>query len=236
MSSAKARLSVVVDHGVAAVLDHDGLAVEALQPGQRLGEGGGLASQRCGVERRGLMSRTPSSRGRRRAVRSLVQIVACRLPGLQVDRRPSPRAPSRSTRSRSSPAPPSRQTQTPLIATSRSAGSNAASVVPTAARIRPQFGSSPWIAHLSRLLRATARADLDGVGLARPRRTTVIAMSCSAPSASRDQLPGEVGADVGARRRRSSSRVGCDAARAARPAAARCRWSTCSRRSRAGRR
>ena len=33
---------VLVDHRVAAVLDHDDLAVEALQPGQRLDQGGGL--------------------------------------------------------------------------------------------------------------------------------------------------------------------------------------------------
>jgi hypothetical protein len=32
----------VVGHGVAAVLDDDGLAVEPLQPGQRLDQGGGL--------------------------------------------------------------------------------------------------------------------------------------------------------------------------------------------------
>ena len=39
MSSAKAALSVVVDHGVAAVLDDDERAAELLEPGQRLDEG-----------------------------------------------------------------------------------------------------------------------------------------------------------------------------------------------------
>ena len=39
MSWAKAALSVVVDHGVAAVLDHDERAAEPLEPRQRLDEG-----------------------------------------------------------------------------------------------------------------------------------------------------------------------------------------------------
>ena len=38
MSAAKARLERVVGHRVAAVLDHDDLAVQLLEPGQRLGE------------------------------------------------------------------------------------------------------------------------------------------------------------------------------------------------------
>ncbi len=69
----------------------------------------------------------------------------------------------RSTSARSSPTPPARQTWTPFIVTSRAAGSKAARVVPTAARTRPQLGSLPKIAHLKRLLRATARADLERV-------------------------------------------------------------------------
>ena len=38
-------LEVVVDHGVAAILDHHGLARVGLQPGQRLGEDRGLLDQ-----------------------------------------------------------------------------------------------------------------------------------------------------------------------------------------------
>ena len=141
----------------------------------------------------------------------------------------------RSTLPRSSPAAPSRQTQTPLMATASCSGSKAASVVPTAASTRPQFGSSPWIAHLSRLLRATARPTVDGVvarrraGRPRPR------CSCVAPSASSTSC-----------RARSAQTV-CDggeqlvvgrrgARTRRRRAAARCRWWTCSRRSRPGRR
>ena len=42
MSSAKARRQRVVDHRVAAVLDHDDVAVELLEPRQRTGEDGDL--------------------------------------------------------------------------------------------------------------------------------------------------------------------------------------------------
>ena len=77
-----------------------------------------------------------------------------------------------------------RQTSTPLSETSRSNGSNAAVVVPMAARTRPQFGSRPNTAHLNRLLRATERpTSTASVSEAAP--TTSTAMSCSDPSASR---------------------------------------------------
>ena len=71
-------LEGVVGHRVAAVLHHDDLAVVALQPGQRLGEGGGLGGVGGGVlvVRSSVMRSTRCSRGRRRAVRSLVQTVA----------------------------------------------------------------------------------------------------------------------------------------------------------------
>ena len=56
----------LVGHRVAAVLDHDGLAVEPVQPGQRLDQRGrlgrGVGSIRLSVS---VMSSTPSSRGRR---------------------------------------------------------------------------------------------------------------------------------------------------------------------------
>ena len=42
-------LQLVADHGVAAVLDHDDLVVEALQPRQRLDEGRGLGPRRCAI-------------------------------------------------------------------------------------------------------------------------------------------------------------------------------------------
>ena len=69
-----------------------------------------------------------------------------------------------------------------MVTSSRS-GSKAARVVPTAASTRPQLGSAPKIAHLKRLLRATARATSRASStLAAP--TTSMAMSWWAPSAS----------------------------------------------------
>lgn len=89
----------------------------------------------------------------------------------------------RSTLSRSSPNEPSRHTHTPLIATFTWSGSKTASVVPTADSTRPQFGSSPWMAHLSRLLRAMERPTVTASSSdAAP--TTSIAMALDAPSAS----------------------------------------------------
>src|SRR5262249_48432334 len=80
-------------------------------------------------------------------------------------------------------AQPLRHTHKPLIATLIRSGSNAASVVPTAVSTRPQFGSAPAMAHLSRADRATARpAVTASVSSAAP--TTSIAMSLPAPSAS----------------------------------------------------
>ena len=104
-----------------------------------------------------LMSRTPSSRGRRRAVRSLVQTVAVAVAGTrstsmlhraagQVDEvavlagwhRPA------------DPDAVDRDVEGVGLEGRRGRSRRAA-------RIRPQFGSSPWIAHLKRLLRAMAR-------------------------------------------------------------------------------
>ena len=76
------------------------------------------------------------------------------------------------------------QTQTPFMATSRSAGSNAACVVPMLARTRPQLGSLPKTAALNRLLRATLRPTSTASSSEAALRV-VIAMSWSAPSASR---------------------------------------------------
>ena len=166
MSCGERALQLVVDHGVAAVLDDDGPAVEALQPGQRLDRASaGLAAASSAVRLgRGrawpavLMTSTPCSRGRSRAVRSLVQMVAVSVAGVQVDARSCTSRPAHVDLGRGPRrAAPSRQTQTPLMATSSRSGSKAAAVVPTAASTRPQLGSSPRMAHLSRLLRATAR-------------------------------------------------------------------------------
>jgi hypothetical protein len=72
---------------------------------------------------------------------------------------------------------------TPLIATSMSSGSKRAVVVPIAARIRPQLGSLPKIAHLTRLLRAMARPTSSASRTeAAPRTST--STSWWAPSAS----------------------------------------------------
>ena len=62
-------------------------------------------------------------------------------------------------------------------------GSNAALVVPTAASTRPQFGSSPSIAHLSRLHRAIARPTSTASGSDAAPMTSIV-MALLAPSAS----------------------------------------------------
>ena len=89
----------------------------------------------------------------------------------------------RSTLPRSSPAAPWRQTHTPLTATFSRSGSKTASVVPTAARIRPQLGSSPPMAHLTRLLRATARPTVTASCSLTAPMTSMVIIFC-APSAS----------------------------------------------------
>src|SRR4051795_9038067 len=114
--------------------------------------------------------------------RSLVQIVACSAPAFRSTSMVIAR-PVRSTRSRGSPIEPPRQTVTPLMLTSTWSASNAASVVPMAARTRPQFGSLPNSAVLIRLLRAQARPAVSASWTdAAPR--TVMAMSLVEPSAS----------------------------------------------------
>ncbi|CCH71807.1 hypothetical protein BN11_110027 [Nostocoides australiense Ben110] len=116
-------------------------------------------------------------------MRSLVQIVADSSPAFRSTTMCTSR-PVRSTRARSSPTPLSRHTITPLIETSIVAGSKAALVVPAAARMRPQLGSLPKMAHLKRLLRAIARPTSrasDSVAA----ESISMRMSCAAPSASR---------------------------------------------------
>src|SRR3954452_18808402 len=114
--------------------------------------------------------------------RSLVQIVACSVPALRSTSMVTCR-PLRSTPSRGSPIDPPRQTVTPLIDTSTWSAWNAASVVPIAASTRPQFGSLPNSAVLSRLLRAQARPAVSASASVAALRT-VIAMSLVEPSAS----------------------------------------------------
>src|SRR5262249_14671638 len=211
-----------VGHGVPAVLDHHGLAVEPVQPRQRLDEdrrlGGSTgpggrppgtpASLRLPRLRRGglgpagpgghritqgtpldprwpgtpdglwprslvtrpwpgrLEWRASGGRGGLRArgrghveyaefswtysvVRSVVRIVAAAGPADRSTVIVTSRG-LRSTLDLSSAAQPLRHTHTPLIATLIRSGSNAASVVPTADSTRPQFGSAPAMAHLSR--------------------------------------------------------------------------------------
>src|SRR5690606_7494040 len=134
---------------VAAVLDDDGAPVEPAHPGQRLDQGVGLVhGLLAGVhEEYAEFSCTYS------LVRSVVHTVAEAPPADRSTVTVTSR-PVRSTRERSSPTPPLRHTQTPLMATSIWAGSKAGEVVPTAASTRPQLGSSPYIAHLKRLLQA----------------------------------------------------------------------------------
>src|SRR3954452_2655913 len=114
--------------------------------------------------------------------RSLVQIVACSVPAFRSTSIVIWR-PVRSTPSRGSPIAPPRQTVTPLMVTSTRSASNAASVVPIAASTRPQLGSLPNSAVLSRLLRAQARPAVSASSTLAALRT-VIAMSLVEPSAS----------------------------------------------------
>src|SRR5499433_2523150 len=146
-----------------AVLDHDRLAVEPVQPGQRL-------DQRRGLTHRCLRPASPGSWVAHRrghveyaefswtysVVRSVVRMVAAAGPADRSTVIVTSRG-FRSTLDRSSAAQPLRQTHTPLIATLIRSGSNAASVVPTAESTRPQLGSAPAMAHSSRADRATAR-------------------------------------------------------------------------------
>src|SRR5215469_1022426 len=114
--------------------------------------------------------------------RSLVQMVADSTPAFRLTVTVTSR-PVRSTVDRSSAAAPPLHTQTPLTATSSWSGSNAASVVPTAARIRPQLGSLPNSAVFTRLLRDTARPTVTAsASVAAP--LTSMAMSLVDPSAS----------------------------------------------------
>src|SRR3954451_6497132 len=114
--------------------------------------------------------------------RSFVQIVACSPPAFRSTSIVMSR-PLRSTPSRGSPMAPPRHTVTPLMVTSTRSGSNAASVVPMAASTRPQLGSLPNSAVLSRLLRAQARPAVSASSTLAALRT-VTAMSLVEPSAS----------------------------------------------------
>jgi hypothetical protein len=89
----------------------------------------------------------------------------------------------RSTFERSSPGAPWRQTQIPLIATFSRSGWKTAPVVPTALSTRPQLGSSPPMAHLSRLLRATERPTVTA-SASEAAPITSIEIILLAPSAS----------------------------------------------------
>ena len=72
----------------------------------------------------------------------------------------------------------------PFIATLTRSGSKTASVVPTAVSTRPQLGSAPASAHLSRLFRATLRPTVTASSsLAAP--TTSMVTYLEAPSALR---------------------------------------------------
>ena len=77
-------------------------------------------------------------------------------------------------------------------------GRTRACVVPMLASTRPQLGSLPKTAALNRLLRATLRPTSTASSSV-AALSTVIAISWSAPSASREQLHREVGARLGER-------------------------------------
>src|SRR5215467_4192772 len=179
----------VVGHHMAAVLDDDGLAVERVQPGQRLDERSGLGHRRLRpanpgsgfAHRRGHVGYAEFS-WTYSVVRSVVRMVAAAGPADRSTVIVTSRG-LRSTLDLSSAPQPLRHTHTPLTATLTRSGSNAASVVPTADSTRPQFGSAPAMAHLSSADLATARPTVTAsASLAAP--TTSIAISLPAPSAS----------------------------------------------------
>ena len=68
------------------------------------------------------------------------------------------------------------------MATFSRSGSKTASVVPTAVSTRPQLGSEPAIAHLSRALRATERPTVTA-SCSRAAPTTSMVIILDAPSA-----------------------------------------------------
>ena len=142
--------------------------------------------------------------------------------------------PDRSTRSRSSPAAPSRQTHTPLIATSSCVGLERRVGGADGGQHPAPVGVLAVDRALEQVAAGDRAADLDGVVLGRgaddlDRDVLGRALGVG------DQLARQVGADavrpprrgLGVGRRRRTRRW---------PAAARCRWWTCSRRSRPGRR
>ena len=234
MSCAKARLSVVVDHRVAAVLDDDDRAGEALAA--RAGPRSGRAAFCCGAEMR---------RWRRscrvRAV--LVDVVVGEVVGPdgrgRVARRGgrprrAPRGGARSTRSRSSPTPPARHTWTPLIATSSASGSNAARVVPDGREDPAPVGVAAEDGGLEQVAAGDGPADLDGVLRRSPPgrpRSRCRARRPRRPPRARG--PGRRTPACTAAVERRARPAGRRTRRS--PAAGPCRWSTCSRRSRSGR-
>ena len=133
-------LELVVEHGVAAVLDDDEGAPEPLEPGQRLDEGLGLGRRH--PQGRGV-DEAAHRAGRRAAWagwsscavgRVLVDVVVGEvvgpdgrgLPaGVQVDEHVDLRDRTGRRRVRSAPTPPARHTGTPFIVTSSSSASNA---------------------------------------------------------------------------------------------------------------
>src|SRR4051812_10074914 len=168
----------LVRHRMPAVLHHDRPAVKTFEPRQDFDENTRLGQRVLGARHVEYAEFSWTYA----AVRSVVRTVAVSLPALRSTVMVTSRG-RMSTRLRSSAAAPDRQIQTLLIATSTWSGSNTAVVVPTADRTRPQLGSLPCSAHLSRLLRATARpTSTASVSLAALR--TSIVTNFDAPSAS----------------------------------------------------
>ena len=159
------RAQRLVGHRVAAVLDHDGRAVEALQPGQRLDQRRGLrrAAALRAVRVAAVMRSTPSSRARsRRSGRwcgsSPSCVPACRSTVI-VDV-----AGRRSTLDRSSPRAAAADPDAVDRDVEPRRARTTASVVPTADSTRPQLGSSPWMRALEQVAAGDRAADR------RPRR------------------------------------------------------------------
>ena len=181
------------------------------------------------------MSSTPSSLRRRRATGRWSGSSRVPVADAEVDHRRRCRRRTGRPRGRRARRHRRRRPEMPLNDTAIRSGSRSTGAMPTAASTRPQFGSEPNSAVLTRLSRATARATVERVVLGRPRRSTVTATRLVTPSASAISCAAR--SSHTANTAASSSLLAWARRRwRRRPAAARCRWWSSSRRHRAGRR
>ena len=226
MSSAKAALEVVVDHRVAAVLDHDDLrrgsarataaprpASAALAEARRSGPSVASVAE-VGHERvRAVLvdvgvGQVVGPDGGASASPALRSTIDVHLAAGEVDQRRGPR-----------PAPPARQTQTPFIATSSVGGVEGGRGGADRGEHPAPVGVVAEDRALEQVAAGDAAGDLDGVVLGRPRRRTVDRDVVVGALGVGEQLQGEVGADLRSRASVKSAGAGVTPRGAARPAA-----------------